>query len=194
MPVFADLNYGAHFGLIKKRIFFGEELKWRAQDPRVALEIGCREGSSTLWFLDHLLLADASRIYCIDPWEEDPKYFKNFQANIKEHPAAHKVKVIRSRSYEALQQLLREGFAADLVYVDGSHSAHDVLWDLMLSFRLLRIGGVMMCDDYTWPVVEGRLLGTPKVAIDAFTTIYAEKFRWIRASALFQVSFIKTAD
>src|SRR5262245_17967752 len=168
MPKFSDLDYGEHFSQIKKRIFFGEELKWNAKDARVIVEIGSREGSSALWFLNNLLLADESRLYCVDPWEESPEFFENFQANIREHPARDKVKVIRSRSYHALQQMLREGFQCDLVYVDGSHTAHDVLWDLMLSFKILRVGGVMMCDDYTWPFDKGRMLETPKVAIDAF--------------------------
>jgi predicted O-methyltransferase YrrM len=182
VPRFSEFNYGEHFGLVKKRIFFGDELKWKATDARVAVEIGSREGSSTLWFLDNLLKAEASRLYCIDPWEEDPKYFENFNANIREHPHGNKVRILRSRSQ------------CDFVYIDGSHTAHDVLWDLMLSFRILRVGGAMMCDDYTWPMEQGRYLDTPKAAIDAFTTIYAEKFRWIRASALFQIALKKTAD
>ena len=38
----------------------------------------------------------------------------------------------------------------DLVYIDGSHSAKDVLLDSLLAWRLLRPGGAMIWDDYEW--------------------------------------------
>lgn len=36
----------------------------------------------------------------------------------------------------------------DLIYVDGGHSAADVLADAILSFSLLRVGGILVFDDY----------------------------------------------
>ena len=38
----------------------------------------------------------------------------------------------------------------DLIYIDGSHTAADVLTDAVLAFQLLRVGGVMIFDDYLW--------------------------------------------
>ena len=38
----------------------------------------------------------------------------------------------------------------DLIYIDGSHSAKDVLLDSLLAWRLLRPGGAMVWDDYEW--------------------------------------------
>jgi predicted O-methyltransferase YrrM len=38
----------------------------------------------------------------------------------------------------------------DLIYVDGSHQASDVLTDSIITFQLLRVGGVMTFDDYVW--------------------------------------------
>jgi hypothetical protein len=64
------------------------------------------------------------------------------------------------------------------VYIDGSHTADDVLADAVLAWGLLRDGGYMLFDDYAW---SGRLkLGEaatpdelrPGVAIDAFVTAY----------------------
>ena len=40
--------------------------------------------------------------------------------------------------------------AIDFIYVDGSHQAHDVLCDAILSFKLLRVGGIVCFDDYLW--------------------------------------------
>ena len=68
----------------------------------------------------------------------------------------------------------------DLIYIDGSHTAPDVLTDAVLAFQLLRVGGVMIFDDYLWSM-EAPLyvdpLNMPKPAIDAFTMIFMRKVR-----------------
>ena len=68
----------------------------------------------------------------------------------------------------------------DLIYVDGSHTAPDVLTDAVLAFHLLRVGGVVIFDDYLWSM-EAPLnvdpLNMPKPAIDAFTTVFMRKVR-----------------
>ena len=66
----------------------------------------------------------------------------------------------------------------DFIYIDGSHQAPDVLYDALLSFRLLRVGGIMVFDDYLWAEnigFEHDPIRCPKPAIDAFTNIYCRK-------------------
>jgi predicted O-methyltransferase YrrM len=68
----------------------------------------------------------------------------------------------------------------DLIYVDGSHTAPDVLVDAILGFQLLRKDGVLIFDDYLWSMEtspHADPLNTPKLAIDMFTTIFARKLR-----------------
>lgn len=36
----------------------------------------------------------------------------------------------------------------DFIYVDGSHRSPDVIYDAILSFGLLKKGGIMIFDDY----------------------------------------------
>jgi predicted O-methyltransferase YrrM len=88
---------------------------------------------------------------------------------------------LQQTSSSALIQLLSSGDKRyDLIYIDGSHTAPDVLLDAVLAFRLLRIGGIMIMDDYLWTMEPQRsvdLLNTPKLAIDAFTSIYMRKLR-----------------
>jgi len=75
----------------------------------------------------------------------------------------------------------------DLVYIDGSHEAADVLADAVLAWPLLKPGGLLGFDGYTWqtlPESERR----PVPAIDAFLTAmrgrYQEVYRghqlWVR--------------
>jgi predicted O-methyltransferase YrrM len=105
---------------------------------------------------------------------------------------------VKSFSDGALASLLAEGKRGyfDFIYVDGSHRAPDVLYDAVLSFRLLRVGGVIAFDDYLWDDEtrkEVDPIGTPKIAIDAFTNIYSRKLRILRAP-LYQLYIQKIAD
>ncbi|WP_405054006.1 class I SAM-dependent methyltransferase [Tabrizicola sp.] len=84
----------------------------------------------------------------------------------------------------------------DMVYVDGSHQAPDVLLDALLGFRLLRVGGLLVFDDYLWsePLAYGvDPVRTPKLAIDAFTTIFCRKIR-VLSAPLYQLMVRKTAE
>lgn len=63
----------------------------------------------------------------------------------------------------------------DFVYIDGEHLAPTVLADAVHSFERLRPGGLIAFDDYTWESGAGEL-HNPRVAIDAFLSVYGE---WI---------------
>ena len=112
--------------------------------------------------------------------------------------AAHtvNVQIHKHPSAVALPSLLAQlgpGYF-DWVYVDGSHQAADVLFDAVLSLQLLRVGGVMVFDDYLWNGVHaGGLLDSPKIAIDAFTNVHADKIRVLPAP-LYQLYIVKTRD
>ena len=51
---------------------------------------------------------------------------------------------------DALGILREENAVFDFIYVDGSHQRDDVMIDCLGAWRLLREGGVMLMDDYTW--------------------------------------------
>jgi predicted O-methyltransferase YrrM len=181
VPLFTE-DFATHHFPHWERLFF-ELLRWDPAAPRRIVEIGSFEGRGTLWFLDRLLRHPDSRITCLDSFaggaEHRPSQTEGlearFRANIAESGAAAKVAVLKGASAEGLVRLLARGETADLVYVDGSHTAPDVLADMVLGWRLLRRGGVMLCDDYLWSreaAAEVDILGCPKLAIDAFTNIH----------------------
>ena len=77
------------------------------------------------------------------------------------------------------------GLPADFIYIDGSHEAPDVLADLVLAFRLLSGGGVVLCDDYLWSPEEpadADVLGCPKLAVDTFTNIHRRQIEFVHWS------------
>jgi predicted O-methyltransferase YrrM len=97
--------------------------------------------------------------------------------------AQHDVRVrkLKKTSVKALVELITHNEALfDLIYVDGSHQATDVLQDAILSFQLLRVGGLLIFDDYLWrlePDGQQDAFNMPKPAIDAFVNVFQRKLR-----------------
>lgn len=151
------------------------------------LEIGSFEGQTACWLLDNWLKDDSSRLTCIDTFDfagQNASFSRpdgspatdlerRFDANIAATGAAHKVEKKIGRSQLVLRQLPLDHY--DLVYVDGSHATKDVLEDVVLSWRLLKRGGVAIYDDYYDDPREPTQL--PKVAIDAFTSMFRDELR-----------------
>ena len=175
----------------------------RGRPIRSYLEIGSFEGASACWAIQNL--PELEQVVCIDTWEGGSEHLeydldmseveKLFEQNITEAgqalPRDINLVKLKHKSKDGLLQLLLEGYEQcfDLVYIDGSHKARDVLTDLILSFDLLGDGGLMIIDDYLWVPPSGHLdqnvfnpAETPKLAIDAFTTIYRDSLKFIDCS------------
>jgi len=84
---------------------------------------------------------------------------------------------IKKTSLDAFRQLGRTTY--DVIYVDGSHRAEDVLFDAVAYFSLLKKGGLMVFDDYEWQEIGMHGLDTPRPAIDSFLAIYANSIEVI---------------
>ena len=141
------------------------------------LEIGCYEGKATVWLLEHILTHSTAKITAIDTFEGSMEHkqrhldVSSMYANFMENTEKYRNKVIVCKGYS--QQILRSLSlnSFDFIYVDGSHQATDVLEDTILSWRLLKSGGVLIWDDYAWGKGFNNDLMTPKLAIDAFLLI-----------------------
>lgn len=143
--------------------------------PKVALEIGSYAGRSAAWLLDNIPDLDLT---CVDTWDgvgNDGALNAAAAEAVFDSAVGNRVKKIKGASGEVVRTLTGP---YDLVYIDGNHTAAAVLEDMVLAFRLLRTGGVMICDDYTggW----GRnLLDFPKLAIDSFVNCYWDKLDFL---------------
>lgn len=171
---------------------------WHPETPRTIIEIGSYEGRSALWMLENLLQHPNGRLHCVDTFhdrESPDSYWQRFEANVLGSPHASKVTVSVSTSLPFLARFVSSGDKADFIYVDGSHRAAEVLEDLVLAFHAIRVGGVIICDDYLKGAPAGDLtLGSPKVAVDAFTTIYRDRLDIPWGQPLYQLAMIKTAE
>jgi hypothetical protein len=72
----------------------------------------------------------------------------------------------------------------DFIYIDGSHIAKDVLTDACMAWPLLKAGGIMAFDDYLWGDARD-ILHRPKLAVDAFSSIFAEELEVIHTGYQF---------
>jgi hypothetical protein len=85
----------------------------------------------------------------------------NVEADARSLPHGVELRLHQTLSAEALVNLLHQGYSGyfDLIDVDGSHLAADVLQDAVLSFHLLRSAGLPIFDDCLW-------IGDPGAPVD----------------------------
>lgn len=144
--------------------------------PLQILEIGTYEGRSAVWFVEHLFANPEARLTCVDIWS-DPRDLETCRANINETGHADRVRCLQGQSVNHLRHIMGSQF--DLIYIDGSHEARDVLTDAALAWPLLAPGGYLIFDDYQWQ--DGSVDLPPGPAIDAFLDIWATHIEVLRS-------------
>ena len=136
------------------------------------LEIGSYEGRSAVWFLENILTHPSASIVCLDFFSSLPLSTR-FDHNIQRSGQGSRVTKLKGRSDAILSTLPLDHF--DIIYIDGSHQAADVLMDAMLSWHRIKPGGIMLFDDYLWapgtPATE-----RPQMAIDLFLQSFAGRY------------------
>jgi predicted O-methyltransferase YrrM len=160
--------------------------------PKKVLEIGSFEGRSTCYLIKKCVDYGIVDMVCIDTWQGGIEHTgmdfdaieKAFDHNVQRvmnsgllnNVDLYKLKGL---SHIELAKLMVEDFNSfDLVYIDGSHMPTDVLLDATMAFKLLRVGGVLIFDDYErsdQPEYEH-----PQIAIDAFMKVYARKLKKVK--------------
>jgi predicted O-methyltransferase YrrM len=143
------------------------------------LEVGTFAGTSIIQFLKNVV--DSTGVV-IDSWCDYSEHFnetnnetvvskisqleveKNFYLNIKASGLEDRIKVLKGKSFDKLLQL--QGSAFDFIYIDGSHKCLDVYMDACLSWKLLKIDGILAFDDYMFN--KDDVLNSPYHGINYF--------------------------
>ena len=169
-----------------------------------ALEIGSFEGRATTWLLENVLTDETSRIDCVDPFRND--YYRRFLSNTATW--RHRVTVHRGLSDKVLPTL---GGDFDFVYIDGDHRPFAILSDAVHSWPRLRVGGLLIFDDYLFVPheIDRQLNGEwseerarrqiarhrgqcPKTAIDGFLMAMTGQYELVGQG--YQLAIRKRAD
>lgn len=121
-------------------------------------EIGAFYGANMISFAETFGKHPDSTMVAIDPWtdySDYPEYkgqqmmiYDAFTRNIEACGLADRVTVRRGYSNEVLPTL--EDASFDIIYIDGNHEPEYVLEDAVLAFRKVRVGGLLIFDDYGW--------------------------------------------
>lgn len=175
--------------------------------PQRILEVGSFEGRSICHMIK--LLDGPLEIHAIDSWaggkdigstelmkinpftDVEARFQSNTKKAIEESGKEVKLNVHKYTSDIGLSRLLIAGYRDyfDFVYLDGSHETMDTLCDLILSYKLVREGGVIGVDDYLW-LVNHNPIFRPKVAIDTFINLNLHRTDMIQCDNA-QVYFVK---
>lgn len=173
-------------------------------NPKKFLEIGAYEGRATCHIIQKFTQLNSIDIHCIDTWEGGIEHDRSTMSDVERRfdnnialaqaSAQNAAHVTKHKKFSnlALADLIASGQSLkfDVVYVDGSHQAPDVLIDCVMSFQLLRAGGLMIFDDYIWTMeAMGKqdAFNMPKPAIDAFLNIFQRKMQIVRGTPIYQL-------
>lgn len=153
------------------------------------LEIGSFEGRSMVWTAANMTEKNMrADIHCIDTWKGGEEHATEDMDSV-ERRFDHNMRVVtdnklayihkyKGTSVQLLAHWLEEDPedhpTFDFIYIDGSHKARDVLTDACMAWPLLKPEGIMVFDDYLWGNPRDAL-HRPKIAIDAFTSIFGEE-------------------
>lgn len=176
-----------------------DEYNFYLKDRINALEIGSWEGLSSYFILNNLPNAE---LICVDTWEGADehksgdaatkeilnKIEKCFDSNLSKYST--RLSKYKGTSYSFFNtQTTRNQF--DLIYIDGSHHCDDVIIDAIKSFEMLKIGGIMIFDDYLWQHYPNPI-DNPASAINAFLKIKKGSYKIVRV--YYQLIIEKTKD
>jgi predicted O-methyltransferase YrrM len=147
------------------------ELAIREIEPETIIEVGSWKGRSAI----HMArLAPKAKILCIDTWLGSPEMiglttplddellrlhgwpqlYYTFISNVIRHIGRERICPLPVASTVAAKVLSRMKFQADLIYIDGSHEYLDVKRDAEDYWPLLRSGGIMLFDDFSFKAVN----------------------------------------
>jgi hypothetical protein len=153
--------------------------------PIRVLQIGAYTGDASVWMLSNVLTNPNARLIDVDTWEgsEEPSHYEmNWQTveslyDFKTQSGREDRKIIKYKgTSDSFFKNNVEKY--DFIYIDGDHTAYGVLKDAVAAFECLKLGGIIAFDDYQWSAGLGAIK-EPKMAIDAFSSIYADKIKEI---------------
>ena len=125
------------------------------------LQLGVFTGDASVWLLDNILTGSNCVLQDVDTWKgsKEPSHEEMDFDDVYETYRRKTDKYINIWNYvgTTVNFLTHttdckdcENFYYDFIYIDADHTTVGVLLDAELSWPLLKSGGIMAFDDYTW--------------------------------------------
>jgi len=145
--------------------FYMHLLRSFAGKPIRCLQIGAYTGDASVWIYDNLLKNSMN-------WSTVESLYDSKTKEGQDLKKIFKYKGTSDSFFKNNRQMY------DFIYVDGDHTAYGVLKDAVASYECLNVGGIIAFDDYQWSAGLGPLK-EPKMAIDAFGSIYRDRLELV---------------
>jgi predicted O-methyltransferase YrrM len=164
-----------------------EYINQKKEGKKKILEIGTFAGTSAIKLVE---LIKNAEITVIDMWEnynecggvegtvdkiQENNIEQIFYKNIEKSGLKHLFTIKKGNSFNVLLDLNKNNEKFDVIYVDGSHTLLDSYTDILLSFELLKKGGVMMIDDV--PFNKGEMLNSPLEGVKYFADKHEKEMK-----------------
>jgi len=141
------------------------------------LEIGSFCGNSAAWIMQNILTHPSSKLTCVDPWNGNVAHeefdFSDVEAAFDQQVEPYKKQLVKEKMYSENYLMKNRSKQFDFIYIDGDHMPQAFMMDALLSWELLKPGGIMAIDDYAWSHPRGPQYN-PKQAMDLFVSMYSE--------------------
>lgn len=139
--------------------------------PKTIIDVGSWKGCSADFMVkESMQYGNDFEVICIDTWLGSHEHYaweenynnylprKNnrinlydvFLSNMMQLGNSDYVTPFRIDSVNGYMILKDWGIVADLIYVDAAHDYNSAKQDILNYKQILRPGGVMVCDDYSW--------------------------------------------
>ena len=121
------------------------------------LQLGVYTGDASVWLCNNILTDKSSILIDVDTWRGSDEQ-SHAEMDFSDVERVYKEKInnltVVSVVSDTVEYLIRQrnNFmkSYDFIYIDADHTAVSVLMDAELSWPLLKSGGIMAFDDYTW--------------------------------------------
>ena len=138
------------------------------------LQLGVFTGDATVWVCENIFTGKYCYIHDIDTWlgSDEPDHktidfvsvYDTYKRKTADYP---QVLTVPTSTMKYLSDGKKDRIF-DFIYVDADHTTVGVILDAELSWPLLKSGGIMAFDDYTWGHESGDPRLAPMVGIDLF--------------------------
>lgn len=169
-------NYFFSVDIFSHRIaLWSQQLQSLAGKPLKVMEVGCYQGMSSCWLLDHLLTDQASQLTCIDSRFDD-----KFQENITKTGAKSKVIFREGNPHQQMSNCTSDSF--DLINLqDRCKTINHSEKNAQLAWELAKSGGLIIFSYYGWrnPNAPDQ---EPRLGIDRFLNSVKDQWQPVHLS------------